>query len=280
MAQRFLSNIRVNDAYTLPASDGTSGQVIATDGAGNLTFQDADTIVITNEADIVYYLAKNSSGATIPKGTAVMAVGTDGNSGHILIAPFIADGSVEPKFFIGVTESEVLNGSIVRVIDFGQISQINTAAYQDGDVLWCDPANPGGFTLTEPEGPNSKVAAAIVINASTNGKILVRVSVNEGLHELHDTKFTNLSNKDILAYNQAGSYWENTKELDTVSLNSLQASEDIQTAALHTGVLATPKTITQDVAIQENYNAFLFTPVSVNATITVGNNSDLKIIDL
>jgi hypothetical protein len=41
MANRFLSNIKINDAYTFPASDGTSGQVITTDGAGNLSFQSA-----------------------------------------------------------------------------------------------------------------------------------------------------------------------------------------------------------------------------------------------
>ena len=43
MANRFLSNIRINDAYTLPASDGTTGQVIGTDGAGNLSFINASS---------------------------------------------------------------------------------------------------------------------------------------------------------------------------------------------------------------------------------------------
>ena len=38
MANRFLSNIKVNDAYTLPASDGTNGQAITTDGSGTLSF--------------------------------------------------------------------------------------------------------------------------------------------------------------------------------------------------------------------------------------------------
>ena len=38
MANRFLSNIKINDAYTFPASDGTNGQVIKTDGSGNLSF--------------------------------------------------------------------------------------------------------------------------------------------------------------------------------------------------------------------------------------------------
>ena len=40
MANRFLSNIKINDAYTFPASDGANGQAIITDGAGNLSFGD------------------------------------------------------------------------------------------------------------------------------------------------------------------------------------------------------------------------------------------------
>ena len=40
MAKRFLSNINVNDQYTLPSADGTSGQIIQTDGSGNLSFVD------------------------------------------------------------------------------------------------------------------------------------------------------------------------------------------------------------------------------------------------
>jgi len=40
MANRFLSNISINDAYTFPASDGSFGQAIITDGAGNLSFGD------------------------------------------------------------------------------------------------------------------------------------------------------------------------------------------------------------------------------------------------
>ena len=182
MANRFLNNIRINDAYTLPASDGIVGQTIITDGNGNLSFAD---IVPTGAANsnYVFYEVKNSSGSTINKGTAVMAVGTDGNSGHILIAPMVADGSIEPKFFMGVLASTLNNGDLGEVIHFGELNQINTSIYEDGDVLWCDPATPGGFTLTEPLGPNLKIAAAIVINASTNGKIKVRVQGNEGLHE-------------------------------------------------------------------------------------------------
>ena len=36
MANRFLSKLRINDAYTFPDNDGSVGQAIVTDGASNL----------------------------------------------------------------------------------------------------------------------------------------------------------------------------------------------------------------------------------------------------
>ena len=51
MANRFLSNIKINDAYTFPASDGSNGQVITTDGSGNLSFADPST---SSSASIIY----------------------------------------------------------------------------------------------------------------------------------------------------------------------------------------------------------------------------------
>jgi hypothetical protein len=53
MANRFLSNIRINDAYTLPASDGTNGQVIVTDGSGNLSFSDQSS-GSSSAASVIY----------------------------------------------------------------------------------------------------------------------------------------------------------------------------------------------------------------------------------
>ena len=208
MANRFLSNISINDAYTLPASDGTSGQVITTDGSGNLSFSEVSSLDGAR-SNFVYYDVKNSSGSTINKGTAVMAVGTDGNSGHVLIAPMVADGSIEPRYFMGVLETTLSNGQSGKVVHFGQISQLNTTAFDDGDILWCDPANAGGFTITEPLGPNLKIAAAIVINSAVNGKIKVRVQGNAGLHELHDVRITSQSDGQLLVWDNTLGVWKN-----------------------------------------------------------------------
>jgi len=53
MANRFLSNIKINDAYTFPASDGANGQAIITDGAGNLSFGDVASGG-ANSASVIY----------------------------------------------------------------------------------------------------------------------------------------------------------------------------------------------------------------------------------
>lgn len=44
-----------------------------------------------------FWYVKNQTGSTIPKGKAVMVVGTLGASGRILIDEMVADGSVSPK---------------------------------------------------------------------------------------------------------------------------------------------------------------------------------------
>jgi hypothetical protein len=62
MANRFLSNIKINDAYTFPASDGSNGQVIVTDGSGNLTFADPS---ISSSASIIHRDNFTGDGSTV-----------------------------------------------------------------------------------------------------------------------------------------------------------------------------------------------------------------------
>ena len=208
-------NLKVGDI--IPSSivesvvAGTNITVDNTDPANPIVSADAYPTV--TDSNFVFIDVKNETGSTIPLGTGCMAVGTDGNSGHILIAPMIADSSVEPKYFIGVLEEEVLNGGFGRVVTQGEVNQINTNAFLDGDVLWCDPANPGGFVKTEPLAPNLKISTAIVLNASTNGKIFVRVQGNEGLHELHDVGIVSQTDKQVLAWNNTAGYWQNQDNL-------------------------------------------------------------------
>ena len=219
---KFKSNIELQAGVEAGGSTGSSGQVLSSTGSGVAWI---DQSAVTLASDLVFFNVKNETGSTILKGKGVMAVGTDGNSGHILIDEMIADGSVEAKYFLGVLEEDIPNGGFARVISFGQLDQFNTSGqngetWNNGQILWCDPANPGDFTITEPDGPNVKIAAAFILNSSTNGKIQIRVQANEGVHDLHDTKITSQVDGDVLVWDNTTGVWFNDSTLNVDYTNS------------------------------------------------------------
>ena len=280
MANKFLNGIdttslSVNSQYSLPTSDGSNKQVLTTDGNGNVTFSDVD--LVGAQAHYVYYEVKNSTGATIPKGTAVRAVGTDGNSGHILVSAMVADGSVEPKYFIGITADAIGNGQTGSVIHFGMLTGFDTSGFTDGDVLWCDPASDGNFTTTEPAGPNLKLAVAFVVSAAINGKIFIRVQGNEGLHELHDVNISSQANGDLLQWNATSGVWENKTLASIADSRYVNVSGDTMTGPLTVNT-GTSNAVTEGITLNRpsagtNYHGFI---LATNGTVdwSVGQNSN------
>ena len=154
-------------------------------------------------------LCRNSTASTIPNGTAVRFAGTLGNSGRLLVAPMLADGSLPGYVFFGVTTAAIASGQDGFVTTFGKVRQVNTLAFEEGDILWCDPATPGGFTATEPAAPNLKLPVAAVISKATNGILMVRADTGRRLQDLHDVEANGgKSDGDVLTYVAANSRWE------------------------------------------------------------------------
>jgi len=212
MANKFLTDIEL-DAGLVDNNDvnGDAGDVLSSTGTG-VEWIPQSSVVATS--DFMFYYVKNSTGVTISKGKGVMAVGTDGNSGHILVDEMVADGTVEARYFLGLMEEDIANGEIKRAISFGELDQFNTTGqngetWTGGDVLWCDPDSAGDFTITEPDGPNVKIPAAFVLKASTQGKIQIRVQANEGIHQLHDTNIGTQADGEFLVWNNTTGVWFN-----------------------------------------------------------------------
>ncbi len=143
---------------------------------------DRSTISVQLDSDVDAHLGqdnfwyvKNQSGATIPKGKAVMAVGTLGTSGRILIDEMVADGSVSAKYLIGITAEDIANGADGFVMNIGKIRQLNTSVWTAGSVLYCDPSTPGNLTSTKPSSPNLALPIAFVVHSAANGTIAVRI---------------------------------------------------------------------------------------------------------
>ena len=96
------------------------------------------TVSLILGQDNLWYV-KNQTGSAIPKGRAVMAVGALGASGRILVAPMVADGTISPKYLIGVTIEEIANGDDGFAVSQGKLRGFNTSGYTAGTVLYCGP---------------------------------------------------------------------------------------------------------------------------------------------
>ena len=121
-----------------------------------------------------FYPVKNQTGSNIPKGTSVRFAGTVGSSGRLLIAPFLADGSLPSTRFMGVTAEAIANGEDGKVLWFGRLRGINTSAFAEGDILYASTTVAGGFQTTVPTAPNNIVEIAAVVKDATNGTIFIR----------------------------------------------------------------------------------------------------------
>jgi hypothetical protein len=151
----------------------------------------------------------NSNTVTIPKGTAVRFAGSVGNSGLLKVAPMVADGSFPGYVFFGVASEDIAGASNGEIVTFGEIRGLNTSAYTDGAVLWCSPTTPGGFTVTEPQAPNLKLAVAAVVSARNNGQIFVRWETGSRLMDLHDVEANGTKQDgDTLIWVAANNRWE------------------------------------------------------------------------
>ncbi len=135
-----------------------------------------DTDVSAKLGQDNFWYVKNQSGATISKGKVVMAVGTLGSSGRILIDLMVADGSVSAKYLLGIAAEDIADGADGFVINIGKLKQVNTLAFTAGSVLYCDATTPGDLTATAPSSPNLALPVAFVVHSDANGILAIRIN--------------------------------------------------------------------------------------------------------
>jgi hypothetical protein len=168
-----------------------------------------------------FWLVKNQTGSAITKGSIVYANGTVGASGRITVAKFIANGSIDAKYLLGITAHDLSNGEDGYVISFGKIRQVNTDTFTAGAILYPSPTVAGVWTDVEPVAPNIDMPIGFCINSSSNnGTIAIRVASGYDLSELHDVAISSPVENSSLYY-KSGLWRDTTAALlvsDTASM--------------------------------------------------------------
>jgi hypothetical protein len=158
---------------------------------------------------------RNTTGATLTKGTAVYISGSTGQNSTVSKA--LATGDSTSAQTLGLITSDLANNSNGYVTVIGLVSNINTSAYTDGQQLYLSPTTAGTLTATKPYAPNHMVYVAIVERAHpSQGKLFVKVQNGYEMDELHNVSAQSPTTGQTLVYNASTSLWEK----NTVSLTA------------------------------------------------------------
>lgn len=164
---------------------------------------DAGTLIDIGQ-DMVYRVQAASN---ITKGQVVQFTGVVGDK--IAAAPANAAApNFNSLFVIGLAAENIDAGNIGFVTSQGKVRDINTGSFSVGNILYLDPATPGGLTVTEPSAPNAKVVVAAVLKTSPgNGGIYeTRVTAYPRLRDIQDVNTTAAAGNDFLVY--SGNVWQ------------------------------------------------------------------------
>ena len=93
---------------------------------------------------------RNVSGDKILRGSPVMLVGAVGQHGLLTGTLMDASDTANAEKYLGVAVADVIAGANGHVRAFGDVRAVDTSAWEDGDMLYCDPETPGALTATKP----------------------------------------------------------------------------------------------------------------------------------
>jgi hypothetical protein len=135
-----------------------------------------------------FYHIRNDSGATLTNGTLVMATGTIGASGRILVDKFDGSDPANVKRILGFVTYDIVDGADGKVTNFGKVRGLDTSAWNDGDILWASDTVPGEITSTEPGGGSLGMPVAFVVYSHASvGTLFARITpINENKYALHN----------------------------------------------------------------------------------------------
>jgi hypothetical protein len=222
----------------------TAVQTIAsTDGSVTITGTtaiDLSVAIATSTSNVVLPV-RNTTGATLTKGTAVYISGATGQISTVSKALATSDATSAQT--LGLITADLANNTNGNVTLIGTITNINTSAYTDGAQLYLSPTTAGTLTATKPYAPQHLVYIATVEHAHpTQGKLFVKVQNGYEMDELHNVSAQSPANNDGLFYNTSTSLWEKKSivtALGYTPYNATNPSNYLSTVSLTSNVTGT-----------------------------------------
>ena len=195
----------LNAKFDDPTGDTT--QYIAGDGS-------LITFPVAGQSGTLVREVRNTTGATLTKGTIVYISGATGNKPTVSKA--IATGDSTSAQTFGMCQANISNNSNGYVVCVGDLGGLDTSALTEGAQLYLSSTTAGTYTTTKQLAPNHLVYIGVVTRAHpTQGQIEVKIQNGYELDEIHDVAISSLANNDGLFYESSTDLWKN-KSIATV----------------------------------------------------------------
>jgi hypothetical protein len=212
--------------------------------------------------DKVVKTCRNATGSLIPARSVVYINGANGTHPTIQLARANAESTSYRTF--GITSANIANSADGTVVIIGEILNVNTGSFSEGDQLYLSPTIAGGITNVKPSAPDHLVYVGVCTRANTNnGSIEVKVINGFEINELHDVAINGKLNKDLLSYEQSTNLWKN-KSAATLGIAELS---DPRINALTTNFIAQSAKSTSTVSLTY-YDGFIQQDVTTELIIS------------
>src|SRR6056300_1520399 len=246
-----VGGLSIGSAYSLPSNDGSNGQVITTDGSGNLSFTTPSTVSsIDDLSDVDTTTTSPSSGQVLK---------WDGSN-------WTPANDIDTTLSLGSASINQLGDVSISSVSDGQV-----LTYDSSTSKWINSANSGGISLTDLSIGTDGTASgsgSLAYNDSTGvftytppdlTSYLTDIA-NENLEDLSNVTLTSPTNGQVLQYN--GTAWVNAANSGGIALTDLSIGAD--GTASGSGSLA----------YNDSTGVFTYTPPDLSGYLTSYTETD------
>ena len=254
-----------------PTADGTDGQAIVTDAAGNLTFGNPG---LADEAERVTFEVQNGDTGTLVKGTPVHITSMTGGTA-IVVAASASVASKMPSH--GILNQQLTVGSDGFATILGQVAGVDTSAFSPGDTVYVGPF--GGYVNVKPTGST---------NLIQNLGVVKKVDASNGTGEIFGSGRTNdvpnlptgkIWVGDSYTVTSSVVHLDEPNERLGINTNNPNQALDILGNANISGslIIDNPSYSGTHTIQQTANNKFLFTNSGIGTYMTVGGGNAVEI---
>jgi hypothetical protein len=189
----------LNGKFDVPTGDTT--QYIAGDGT-------LVTFPVAGQAGTLVREVRNTTGATLTKGTVVYINGANGNKPTVAKAQANAESTSART--LGLLQNNIANNSNGFVVVIGDLTGLDTSAIAEGTQLYLSSTVAGEYTTTKQVAPAHMVYVGKVTRSHpTLGQIEVYIQNGFELDELHDVLISGETDGQVLQFEGASGLWKN-----------------------------------------------------------------------